>query len=119
MSDRAPAINRSFWSRIDLESLTALSVQPRSQGTRNRIECWKRREHRPDTNLSAAGDGISNWWKAQYWLDLFDPNLGSKDADGDGQSNLQEWLAGTDPINSASSFLVISVTQTGSSVRVT
>ena len=41
---------------------------------------------------------------------MFDPNHGNKDADGDGQSNLQEYSAGTDPTNSASSFLVIPVT---------
>ncbi len=62
-----------------------------------------------DPNLSAAGDGIPNGWKQQYGLDPFDPNLGSEDSDGDGMSNLQEYLAGTDPTNSASAFRIIEV----------
>ncbi len=71
-----------------------------------------------DPNLSAAGDGIPNGWKQQYGLDPLDPNLGSKDTDGDGMSNLQEFLTGTDPTNSASSFRITSVVGTGSDVLV-
>ena len=72
-----------------------------------------------DPNLSAVGDGIPNGWKQQYKLDTFDPNLGGEDADGDGLNNLQEYLAGTDPTNSASTFRITSVTRTGSNVSVT
>jgi T5SS/PEP-CTERM-associated repeat protein len=56
-----------------------------------------------DPNLSAAGDGIPNGWKQQYGLDPFDPNLGSQDPDHDGFSNLQEYLAGTNPTDPTSS----------------
>ena len=72
-----------------------------------------------DPNQSAVGDSISNSWKQQYGLDPFDPNLGSKDADGDGMNNLQEYLTGTDPTNSVSAFRVTSVTRVGNDVRVT
>ncbi|HXI83470.1 MAG TPA: thrombospondin type 3 repeat-containing protein [Verrucomicrobiae bacterium] len=71
-----------------------------------------------DPNQSTAGDGIPNGWKLSHGLDPFDPNLGSEDADGDGLSNLQEYLAGTDPTNSASAFRITSVIKTGSDVRV-
>jgi hypothetical protein len=72
-----------------------------------------------DPNLSAVGDGIHNGWKQQYRLDPFDPNLANEDADGDGMNNLQEYLAGTDPTNSASSFRVTSIITTGNNLRVT
>jgi hypothetical protein len=71
------------------------------------------------TNLSAVGDGIPNGWKQQHGLDPFDPNLGSEDADGDGMSNLQEYLAGTDPTNSASVFRITSIAQVGTNMLVT
>ena len=72
-----------------------------------------------DPNMSAVGDGIPNGWKQQHGLDPFDPNLGSEDADGDGMSNLQEYLAGTDPTNSASAFQITSLVATGFDISVT
>ena len=44
-------------------------------------------------NVNRAGDGIPNGWKQQYGLDPFDLNLGSKDPDGDGLNNAQEYQA--------------------------
>jgi hypothetical protein len=72
-----------------------------------------------DPNLSAVGDGIPNGWKQQHGLDPLDPSLGGEDADGDGMSNLQEFLAGTDPTNSASAFRITSVVRAGGNVLVT
>ncbi len=69
-------------------------------------------------NLSAIGDGIPNGWKQQYGLDPLDPNVANEDPDGDGMSNLREYLAGTDPTNSASGFRITSVVPTGSDVLV-
>src|SRR4029077_14853057 len=43
----------------------------------------------------------------------------SSDFDGDGQSNLAEVLAGTDPTNSASAFRIISVAATNNDVLIT
>ena len=70
-------------------------------------------------NLSAAGDGIPNSWKQQYGLDPFDPNVANEDPDGDGMSNLQEYLAGTDPTNKASGFRITAVATEGVNLRVT
>jgi T5SS/PEP-CTERM-associated repeat protein len=71
-----------------------------------------------DPNASAVGDGIPNGWKQQYGLDPFDPNVANTDSDGDGFSNLQEYLAGTDPTNSASAFRITSVVSTGNDILV-
>jgi hypothetical protein len=75
-----------------------------------------------DPNLSATGDGLPNWWKEQYGLDPLSTNGVNGvngDPDGDGMSNLEEFLAGTNPTNSASSLHVTSVVRTGNDVRVT
>jgi hypothetical protein len=71
-----------------------------------------------DPSQSAVGDGIPNSWKQQYGLDPFDPALGSKDSDHDGMSNLQEYLAGTNPTNAASNFRILSAAITNRDVRV-
>lgn len=46
------------------------------------------------------GNGMPDWWQIQYFGHLgVDPNA---DPDGDGMSNLQEYLAGTDPTDANS-----------------
>lgn len=66
--------------------------------------------------LSAAGtgatwgddinfDGLPDDWQARYWgANPVRWPAGSVDTDGDGATNLQEFLAGTDPTNHASSL---------------
>jgi len=71
-----------------------------------------------DPKLSALGDGIPNGWKQQYGFNPLDPTVASADPDGDGMSNLQEYLAGTDPTNSASRFQIISIAATGSDMLI-
>jgi T5SS/PEP-CTERM-associated repeat protein len=71
-----------------------------------------------DPNQSVVGDGIPNGWKQQYGLDPFDPNVAGADPDHDGMSNLQEYLAGTNPTNSASCLKITSLALTNSNVRV-
>ena len=58
-------------------------------------------------------------WQIQYFGTTNSPAGANSDPDGDGQNNLAEFLTGTDPTNSTSSFRVISVTETGNSLRVT
>lgn len=43
-------------------------------------------------------DGIPDWWKQKYGLDLDDPELASRDPDNDGYTNIEEYLNGTDPM---------------------
>lgn len=51
--------------------------------------------------LDSDSDGISDWWMIEYFGhptgQAGDLSLAQDDADGDGMSNLQEYLAGTDP----------------------
>jgi hypothetical protein len=72
-----------------------------------------------DPTKSQVGDGIPNGWKQQYHFNPFDPALAAEDPDGDGMSNLQEYLAGTDPTNSASYFHILSIVPQGSDVFIT
>ena len=58
-------------------------------------------------------------WQLQYFNCTNCPQAGgSADPDGDGVSNTNEFLVGTDPTNSASSFCITSVVGTGSDVLV-
>ncbi len=68
-------------------------------------------------------DGLPDWWRLAY----FDHAVGedadlshaSDDADGDGLTNMQEYFAGTDPLNAASAFTVIKIDIVGPDIRVT
>jgi PKD repeat protein len=58
-------------------------------------------------------------WQIQYFGSTNNPSAApGADPDGDGQSNLAEFLAGTNPTNSASGLRIISVTVQGSDVLV-
>ena len=43
------------------------------------------------------GDGMPDEWEAKYGLNPHDASDGSKDKDGDGYTNVEEYLNGTDP----------------------
>jgi PKD repeat protein len=59
-------------------------------------------------------------WQVQYFGSTTNPAAAaSADPDGDGCNNLCEFLSGTDPTNSASSFHITSVTRQNSDLRIT
>jgi hypothetical protein len=63
-------------------------------------------------NSDRDGDGMPNDWEIAYGFDPDDDSDASEDADDDGFTNLQEYLAGTDPLNA----LVIQISRNGSVV---
>ncbi|MCF7847286.1 MAG: type I secretion C-terminal target domain-containing protein [Kiritimatiellales bacterium] len=48
--------------------------------------------------LDSDGDGIPDWWEDEYGFDLQRVADAADDADGDGLSNLQEYLRGLNPL---------------------
>lgn len=60
--------------------------------------------------LDSDGDGLPDWWEMAKFGSL--GQNGSADPDGDGMSNLAEYLAGTDP-NSALSVLKLEIVNDG------
>jgi hypothetical protein len=63
------------------------------------------------------GDGMPDSWENTYGFDAGNPSDGTEDADSDGQTNLSEFLSGTDPRNAASRFGISSILPIGSDVR--
>jgi len=47
--------------------------------------------------LDSDHDGMPDEWEKKYGLDPNDPADAAKDLDGDGYTNLEEYLNGTDP----------------------
>src|SRR5262245_49656283 len=64
----------------------------------------------PDTD----GDGLPDAWETAHGLSATDPADAALDSDGDGQSNLGEYRAGTNPTNAASCLKVEGVTHANS-----
>jgi hypothetical protein len=64
------------------------------------------------------GDGIWDDWELTYGLDPLDPADAALDSDQDGHSNLQEFLAGTDPRSSNSVTRVTSFIISGTNVYI-
>ncbi|HUJ10125.1 MAG TPA: fibronectin type III domain-containing protein [Verrucomicrobiae bacterium] len=74
------------------------------------------------TSVDADLDGIADCWTKQFFGhstgQAGDNSRATDDADGDGQNNLTEFLAGTDPTDSASAFRIFSITNTTSYVQI-
>ena len=68
------------------------------------------------TPEDADGDGLPNDWEVAYHLNPSDPNGdngANGDPDKDGETNGQEFIAGTDPRNAASALRFDSANRTG------
>jgi hypothetical protein len=61
-------------------------------------------------------DGMPEYWETTYSYDTNSPNDAILDSDGDGMSNLEEYIAGTDPTN-PESCLKIQKTKSGNDLQ--
>ena len=70
----------------------------------------------PTDPLDTDGDGLPDSWELLYFGNLSE--AANDDPDGDGFTNLQEFLAGTDPTNHASALRIAAISRNGSDVVV-
>jgi hypothetical protein len=67
--------------------------------------------------VDTDGDGLPDWWESQYFGSST-AAVPSDDSDGDGLTNAQEFLAGTDPRSGASALRVSGVAGNPSSILI-
>jgi hypothetical protein len=68
-------------------------------------------------NMDSYSEGIPDWWRLSYFGSA-NPSVGAKhhagnDADGDGYSNLEEYLCGSNPTNKTSNLRITSFNSPG------
>ena len=68
----------------------------------------------PFTNsVDTVGDGIPDWWRARFFggsgSSTNNQSCAACDPDGDGMTNLQEFLADTNPTNNASRLAIVGI----------
>lgn len=70
--------------------------------------------------VDTDGDGMPDWWEIQHGLNPNDPGDANLDCDGDGATNLEEYLAGTDPCDTtAPTIASVTATATFDTVIIT
>ena len=69
----------------------------------------------PYVATSTAGDGIPDSWKKQYFpsVNVADPNFAGQDWDGDGVTNHDEFIDGTNPADPNSKLKPTGINKTG------
>ncbi len=68
--------------------------------------------------VDTDADSIPNWWEDQFGLSKTNSADATLDLDGDGASNLNEFLAGTKPNDAASVFRITALQAAGGDLRV-
>lgn len=65
------------------------------------------------------GDGLPDEWELRYFGSLHAPNGGpDADPDGDGRTNIEEYLSGTDPLDAGNVLRITSVELRGGAIRI-
>ncbi|MBU1692855.1 MAG: DUF5110 domain-containing protein [Verrucomicrobia bacterium] len=60
------------------------------------------------------GDGMDDQWESDYGFQPLNPNDAALDESGSGLNNLEEYIAGTDPLNASGTFFVEGILPAGS-----
>jgi hypothetical protein len=60
--------------------------------------------------LDRDADGMPDYWELEYGLNPGDPTDAARDNDQDGFTNVQEFTAGTDPLNAAGDLRIDGIT---------
>jgi hypothetical protein len=85
------------------ESVTLTATQGSASGTSGSFTV--------KSGVSTANDGIPDAWKSAYGLSSA-TNLATVDSDGDGRTNLHEYVAGTNPTSPSSALQITSASIT-------
>jgi uncharacterized repeat protein (TIGR01451 family) len=73
-----------------------------------------------ESSADTDRDGLPDSWKVRYFGSVSDPRAGADaDPDGDGLTNLQEFHAGTNPMDAGSSVRITSARVVGGQIRMT
>lgn len=107
LSAASPCINTGNNEPFTLGS-TDLAGQPRICGGRVDMGAYEYAPG-PDTG-DYDGDGIPNDWESRLGLNPAVSNSPSMDSDGDGRPDIEEYVADTQPKNSASYFPLVELT---------
>jgi hypothetical protein len=67
--------------------------------------------------VDTDGDGLPDWWEQTYFGSVTGATAGA-DSDGDGLSNLQEFLAGTVPTDSSSALRIVAILTSGPDILI-
>jgi hypothetical protein len=71
----------------------------------------------PVSSTDSDADGMPDYYEAQHGWNLQSPSNAGGDADHDGCSNLEEYIACTSPLNSSSALRLTSVSRTSSAIN--
>lgn len=97
--------NDSVRSEFDLEGEYRILDSDEDGTARVDMGCYERFMSTSDSD----GDSMPDGWERDYGLNYTDPSDAAKTADSDRASNLEEYIADTDPTNSSSYLSIITV----------
>jgi hypothetical protein len=109
--------NSNLTFRIDGAGSQTIYAKFRDKGTNESAVYSASTSYLPAAGADSNTNGIADAWELQYFGSLSTAaDFPQQDADGDGMSNLSEFIAGTDPTH-ADSRLFFSVPQKASILR--